>query len=433
MQDVASFRARAETWLEARAARRAVVEEVDKAWGHGEFSVTVFHDTPVEEERAFLAQYQTWNRERTAAGFGAITVSPEYGGLGLTKAHELAYVEVESQYDVPRDHEVVTVTTKLIAPTIVKFGTDEQRQRWVATFAHCEEFCCQLFSEPGAGSDLAGLSTKAVRDGDEWVIEGQKVWTSTANLSPWGFAICRTNPEVPKHAGLTAFIVPLDAPGLEVRPIRQMTGGASFNEVFLTGVRIGDDMRIGEVGDGWKVALTILGFERESSGHGRRGGGFDELLVLARHVGRSDDRVIRQQLARVYCAEKSREWGIARASAATNRTGTAGPEGSISKLMWTETLRLVSTIAGELLGASMTADTGEWGTYGWNEHLLGSPGYRIAGGSDEIQRNIIGERVLGLPGEPRVDRDIPFSQLNKSVSRYAFGMPSHPRPSDGAS
>ena len=413
MEDVASYRARAERWLEARAPRRAVVEEVDKAWGHGEFSVTVFHDTPVGEERAFLAQYQTWNRERTAAGFGGITVAPEYGGLGLTKAHELAYAEVESQYDVPRDHEVVTVTSKLIAPTIVKFGTDEQRHRWVARFSHCDEFCCQLFSEPGAGSDLAGLSTKAVRDGDEWVIDGQKVWTSTANLSPWGFAICRTDPDVPKHAGLTAFIVPLDALGLEVRPIRQMTGGASFNEVFLTGVRVGDDMRIGEVGDGWKVALTILGFERESSGHGRRGGEFSDLLVLARHAGRSDDPVIRQLLARVYCAEKSRDWGIARASAMTNRTGTTGPEGSISKLMWTETLRLISEVAGQLLGASMTADTGEWGTYGWNEHLLGSPGYRIAGGSDEIQRNIIGERVLGLPGEPRVDRDIPFSQLNK--------------------
>ena len=413
MEDVASYRARAERWLEARAPRRAVVEEVDKAWGHGEFSVTVFHDTPVGEERAFLAQYQTWNRERTAAGFGGITVAPEYGGLGLTKAHELAYAEVESQYDVPRDHEVVTVTSKLIAPTIVKFGTDEQRHRWVARFSHCDEFCCQLFSEPGAGSDLAGLSTKAVRDGDEWAIDGQKVWTSTANLSPWGFAICRTDPDVPKHAGLTAFIVPLDAPGLEVRPIRQMTGGASFNEVFLTGVRVGDDMRIGEVGDGWKVALTILGFERESSGHGRRGGEFSDLLVLARHAGRSDDPVIRQLLARVYCAEKSRDWGIARASAMTNRTGTTGPEGSISKLMWTETLRLISEVAGQLLGASMTADTGEWGTYGWNEHLLGSPGYRIAGGSDEIQRNIIGERVLGLPGEPRVDRDIPFSQLNK--------------------
>ena len=413
MEDVASYRARAERWLEARAPRRAVVEEVDKAWGHGEFSVTVFHDTPVGEERAFLAQYQTWNRERTAAGFGGITVAPEYSGLGLTKAHELAYAEVESQYDVPRDHEVVTVTSKLIAPTIVKFGTDEQRHRWVARFSHCDEFCCQLFSEPGAGSDLAGLSTKAVRDGDEWVIDGQKVWTSTANLSPWGFAICRTDPDVPKHAGLTAFIVPLDALGLEVRPIRQMTGGASFNEVFLTGVRVGDDMRIGEVGDGWKVALTILGFERESSGHGRRGGEFSDLLVLARHAGRSDDPVIRQLLARVYCAEKSRDWGIARASAMTNRTGTTGPEGSISKLMWTETLRLISEVAGQLLGASMTADTGEWGTYGWNEHLLGSPGYRIAGGSDEIQRNIIGERVLGLPGEPRVDRDIPFSQLNK--------------------
>ena len=413
MEDVASFRARAESWLEARAPRRAVVEEVDKAWGHGEFSVTVFHDTPTEEERAFLDQYQSWNRERTAAGFGAISVSKEYGGLGLTAAHERAYAELEEQYDVARDHEVVTVTTKLIAPTIEKFGTPAQRERWVARFAHSEEFCCQLFSEPGAGSDLAGLSTKAVRDGDEWVIDGQKVWTSTAQHSPWGFAICRTDPDVPKHAGMTAFIVPLDAPGIEIRQIKQMTGGTSFNEVFLTGVRVGDDMRIGEVGEGWKVALTILGFERESSGHGRRGGQFEDLRGLARHSGQSDDPVIRQQLARVYCREKARDWGIARASAATNRTGTAGPEGSISKLMWTETLRLISEVAGQLLGASMTADTGEWGTYGWNEHLLGSPGYRIAGGSDEIQRNIIGERVLGLPGEPRADRDIPFSQLNK--------------------
>jgi alkylation response protein AidB-like acyl-CoA dehydrogenase len=157
------------------------------------------------------------------------------------------------------------------------------------------------------------------------------------------------------------------------------------------------------VGEGWKVALTILGFERESSGHGRRGGQFEDLLGLARHVGRSEEPVIRQQLARVYCREKARDWGIARAAATANLTGTAGPEGSISKLMWTETLRLISDVAGQLLGPAMTADSGEWGTYG----------YRIAGGSDEIQRNIIGERVLGLPGEPRVDRDIPFSQLNK--------------------
>ena len=416
MEDVASFRARAETWLEGRVARRAVVDDVDKAWGQGEFSVTVFHDVPIDEERVFLAQYQSWNRERTAAGFGAITWPAEYGGAGLTKDHERVYAELEAAFDVPRDHEIVTVTTKLIAPTIEKFGTPDQRARWVRRFAHCEEFCCQLFSEPGAGSDLAGLSTKAVRDGDEWVLDGQKVWTSTARLSPWGFAICRTDTEVPKHAGMTAFIVPLDAPGVEVRPIRQMTGGASFNEVFLSGVRIADEMRIGEVGNGWKVALTILGYERESSGHGRRGGGFDELLGLARHMGRSDDPVIRQELTRVYCAEKTREWGIARATATVDRTGTAGPEGSISKLMWTETLRLVSEVAGHLLGPALTADTGAWGTFGWNEHLLGSPGYRIAGGSDEIQRNIIGERVLGLPGEPRVDRDIPFSQLNKRAA-----------------
>jgi alkylation response protein AidB-like acyl-CoA dehydrogenase len=413
VEDVAAFRQRAAAWLESRARRRPVVAAADTAWGQGEFSVTVFHDTPIDEERTFLAQHQAWNRERTAAGFGAITWPAEYGGAGLTKSHERAYIELEAEFDVPNDHEVVTVTSKLIAPTIDKFGTARQREKWVRRFAHCEEYCCQLFSEPGAGSDLAGLGCKAVKDGEEWVINGQKVWTSTALLAPWGFAICRTDPDVPKHAGMTAFIVPLDAPGVEVRPIRQMTGGASFNEVFLSGVRLGDDMRIGEIGEGWKVALTVLGFERASSGSGRRGGNFFNLLGLAKHLGRNSDPVIRQGLARIYCAQMAREWTRSRAAATAKRTGTAGPEGSLSKLLWTEALRQISDVAGQLLGPSMTADTGEWGTFGWNEHLLGAPGYRIAGGSDEIQRNIIGERVLGLPGEPRVDRDIPFSQANK--------------------
>ena len=172
-------------------------------------------------------------------------------------------------------------------------------------------------------------------------------------------------------------------------------------------------MRIGEVGDGWKVALTILGFERQSTGAARRGGNFFDLLGLADHVGRTADPIVRQGLSRVYSAQMTREWTRARAAATAKRTGTAGPEGSLGKLLWTEALRTISDVAGQLLGPALTADTGEWGTFGWNEHLLGAPGYRIAGGSDEIQRNIIGERVLGLPGEPRVDRDIPFNQIGR--------------------
>ena len=413
VESISEFRERARVWLEEQAPRRTASTPL--TWGEGEFSVVVFHDATDDEELEVLRHYQAWHERKLAAGFAAIAVSEEWGGTGLTKGHEAAFKELEAQFEVPRDHEVISVTSTLIAPTIDEFGTPEQRERWCRRFFHVEEFCCQLFSEPGAGSDLAGLSCKAVRDGDEWVLDGQKVWTSTARISQYGFAICRTDPDVEKHAGLTAFLVPLDADGVEIRPIKQMSGGASFNEVFLSGVRLSDDMRIGEVGAGWKVALTVLGHERSTSGSTRRGGGYDELVLLARHVGRHGDPLIRQGLARAYELKKVRDWVRAGAAARAKATGSSGPGGSITKLMWTIAMSHTSDIAGQLLGASLTADTGEWGTYGWNEHLLGAPGYRIAGGTDEIQRNIIGERVLGLPGEPRVDRDLTFAELARAA------------------
>jgi alkylation response protein AidB-like acyl-CoA dehydrogenase len=412
---VAEFRESARAWLEGRAPRRtADVDHAPARWGEGEFSVVVFHDASDGDELALLEAYQAWHAEKLAAGFAAIAVPTEFDGLGLSKAHDAAYKEVEAEFDVPRDHELISVTSKLVAPTIDEFGSTEQRGRWCRRFFQLDEFCCQLFSEPGAGSDLANVGCKAARDGDEWVLDGQKVWTSTARIAQYGFAICRTDPDVPKHAGLTAFIVPLDAPGVEVRPIRQMSGGASFNEVFLSGVRLSDEMRIGDVGAGWKVALTVLGHERATSGSSRRGGGFDELVLLARHLGRDRDPLVRQGLARAYELKKLREWVRASAAARAKATGSSGPGGSITKLMWTQAMAHTSNVAGQLLGAALTADTGEWGTFGWNEHVLGAPGYRIAGGTDEIQRNIIGERVLGLPGEPRVDRDVSFAELGRA-------------------
>jgi alkylation response protein AidB-like acyl-CoA dehydrogenase len=406
---VGEFRNRAEAWLDSQASRRSA--EAAMEWGKGEFSVVVFHDVSDEEELEHLAKYKAWHDAKVAAGFGAIAVPVEFGGQGLGKAHDAAFKELEAQFDVPRDHEIISVTSKLIAPTIEEFGSPEQRDRWCRRFFQLDEFCCQLFSEPGAGSDLAGLACKAVRDGDEWIVDGQKVWTSTARISQYGFAICRTDPDLPKHAGMTAFIVPLGAEGVEIRPIKQMSGGASFNEVFLSGVRIPDEMRIGEPGQGWKVALTVLGHERSSSGGSSRGGGYDELVMLARHLGRTDDPDIRQGLARAYSMRRVREWVRAAAAERSKATGSSGPGGSITKLMWTIEMAHTSDLAGRLLGPALTADTGEWGTFGWNEHVLGAPGYRIAGGSDEIQRNIVGERVLGLPGEPRVDRDISFADL----------------------
>ncbi|HMK13032.1 MAG TPA: acyl-CoA dehydrogenase family protein, partial [Acidimicrobiales bacterium] len=230
---VTTFADQGRQWLESRAPRRTADSAPE--WGEGEFSVVVFHDASDEAELAVLQAYQAWHREKVAAGFGAIAVPRDYGGLGLTKAHDAAFKELEAEFDVPRDHEVLAVTSGLIAPTIDEYGTEEQRARFCRQFFQLDALCCQLFSEPGAGSDLAGLACKATRDGDEWVLDGQKVWTSTARLAQFGFAICRTDPDVPKHAGMTAFLVPLDAGGIEIRPIRQMTGGASFNEVFLSG------------------------------------------------------------------------------------------------------------------------------------------------------------------------------------------------------
>jgi alkylation response protein AidB-like acyl-CoA dehydrogenase len=304
------------------------------------------------------------------------------------------------------------VTLRLVAPTISSFGSGEMKRELIPRFLRTTELCCQLFSEPGAGSDLAGLSTRAVRDGDDWIISGQKTWSSGARFSAWGELICRTDPDVSKHAGLTAFVVPMDAPGITVVPIRQMSGGRSFNEVFFDDVRIADRHRLGGVGDGWSVALTTLGLERRDSstksGADVVGGSWSQLLALARWAGASHDVVTRQDLVRLYTLNRVRALHAQRVRAAEKPDGIADPAASIEKLLWTRWLTGVGDTAARILGARLTADTGEWGTYAWSKHVLGAVGYHIAGGSDEIQRNIVGERVLGLPHEPRVDRDVPF-------------------------
>jgi alkylation response protein AidB-like acyl-CoA dehydrogenase len=276
--------------------------------------------------------------------------------------------------------------------------------------------CCQLFSEPGAGSDLAGLSTAAVRHGDEWVINGQKVWSSGARFSAWGLLICRTDPSAAKHAGLTAFLLPIDTAGVEVRPIRQMTGGATFNEVFLTDVGVPDALRLGDPGDGWKVALTTLAFERATSGSARGsevGGSWMQVRALAAWAEATIDPVMRQRLATLYTLDRIRVLNAERVAATSVPGGPPGPLHSTAKLQWTQWLAAVSDVVSGLLGPALLADTGAWGTYAWSKHVLGAPGYRIAGGSDEIQRNIIGERVLGLPPEPRLDRGVPFNRLGR--------------------
>lgn len=407
----------AKAWLEDNAAyRTSGTDDKDLVWGEGEFSVSVFHSLSYEEERALLDKAMAWMQKKAERGYHAITWPTEHGGLGLPREYARAFSKLEAQFALPTGHETLSVTVGLIAPTINIFGSSEQKESFVGRFLAARDLCCQLFSEPGAGSDLASLACRAQRDGDEWIVNGQKVWSSGAQFSAWGELIARTDPDVVKHKGMTAFIIPMDLPGIEIRPIKQMSGGTSFNEVFFNDVRIPDSMRLGPEGEGWKVALTTLGFERDHSGDGggtRVGGSWRQLLATARATGVTGDPIMRQELARAYSHFRI-EGFVNRRAADLRRAGAPpGPEGSLGKLIWTEGMRLVSDIVTKVLGASLIADTGEWGTYAWGEHLLGAPGYRIAGGSDETQRNIIGERVLGLPGDVRVDKDVAWKDTRR--------------------
>jgi alkylation response protein AidB-like acyl-CoA dehydrogenase len=394
--EVAEFTAEAVEWLAARLPPR---RRPGGAWGEGPFDVSVFHNVPSDEERALIGRAAAWQCTKAERGYHAISWPEEWGGLGLSRAHERAFAAAEAGFEIPAGHEVLSVTIRLIAPTVARHGTEEQQHEFVGPFLRADRLCCQLFSEPGAGSDLASLACRAERQGDTWVVNGQKVWSSGAAYADYGEIICRTDRDRPKHQGMTAFIVPMDTPGVEVRPTRQMSGGASFNEVFLTDVRISDRLRLGAEGEGWAVALTTLGFERSaaSASGGRVGGSVRQVLDLAHHLGHSADPVTRQRLADLYIRYRILALNAARASAAVRAGRTPGPEMSIGKLAWTNALTRMSDVVTGLLGAHLSADTGQWGTYAWTDHVLGAPGYRIAGGSDEIQRNIIAERVLGLP------------------------------------
>jgi len=421
--DPDTFRSEARAWLEQHGELRQTVStdrpDTDPDWGTGSDNVAVFHNRTETEEASMLALAQDWQRKKFDAGYAMLSWPVELGGRGLPMSYVRIWNSEESRFVIPDAGELPPTSMGLIAPTVAAYGTEEQKHRWVKPIMRQDEYGCQLFSEPAAGSDLASVVTKAVKDGDEWVLNGQKVWTSGARFSQWGLAITRTDFDVPKHRGLTAFMVPLDAPGVEIRPIRQMSGGASFNEVFLSDVRLKDaDHRLGGEGDGWRVALTCLGFERDHSGGGTPvGGSLKRVLATARHFEMTGDPVIRQMLADLYAHEKMAQFTNRRAAASLKAGQTPGPEGSLSKLMWTANMRRVSDVVSLILGARLVADSGEWGTYAWGEHLLGAPGYRIAGGSDEVQRNIVGERVLQLPTEPRVDKDISFAEAQRLSRR----------------
>jgi len=401
--DMRDFAAEARRFLAAHVAKAP--DRTAVTWGEGDDSMAYFSSLPPEEEREFVQRAREWQRIRYENGFGWITGPVEYGGRGLTPVHDLLYDAVESEYDVADTGVLGVIGLGMIGPTILAHAQPHIRDRWLPAMYRGDAIACQLFSEPGAGSDLASVATRAVREGDDWVLNGQKVWTSVAQHSQIGLALTRTNPDAPKHRGITAFLVPMDTPGVEVRPLRQMTGGADFNEVFLTDVRIPDDHRLGEVDGGWTVALTTLMNERAtvgSEGVGPVGAALspDHLSALMRATWTWDDRALRARLAELLVDVLATEHLNARALRKLRGGVAPGPEMSVSKLMYGQNLTRAAHFVSDVLGPRIIADTGQWGTYAWTELLLATPALRILGGTEEIMKNILAERVLGLPKEP---------------------------------
>jgi acyl-CoA dehydrogenase len=412
------FDEEARAFLDANAERKPAATEF--VWGQGSDDVAVFDEKDREAEAAEAEEAKRWRRARFDHGFGWIAGPEKFGGRGLGAAHDRAYQSIEAGYVTP-NMGVFTISLGMVAPTILAHATPEVQDLYLRDLYRGDKVGCQLFSEPGAGSDLASLQTRAVRDGDEWIITGQKVWTSAAHLSDIGEIICRTDPELPKHKGLTGFVVDMRAPGVDIRPLRQMTGGTAFNEVFFEEVRVPDSHRLGDVNQGWTVALTTLMNERASIGAGGGGGGgilsVARLRQMMEHFGVADDPVLRDEIARIHTQFTVAKWNNQRALEKIKAGGLPGPELSTAKLALTTNLTAFADWVAKVLGPRITADSGEWGTYAWSKLLLGTPGMRVAGGTDEIMRNIIGERVLGLPKDPGIDSKTPFKDLRVGTQR----------------
>ncbi len=389
----AAFREAAKAWLASSAPR---FEGAYASWQDG------------------LARAREWQATKFDAGWACIRWPKEYGGRGGTAVEDIIFGEEEAHFDLPRGFLLVGPHT--CAGALLTCANEEQKRRHLPKIARAEEVWCQLFSEPGAGSDLAGLRTRAERDGDEWVVNGQKVWNSEAHYSDHAILVARSSPEVPKHKGLTFFIVDMKSPGIDVRPIKQIPGSAEFNEVYLQNVRIPDSNRIGEVGAGWQVAISTLMNERFSASKGHPS--VDDLLALALETELDGgpairDASIRSRLADWYVAQEGVRLTFARSVTALSKGQEPGPQASISKLVMASQRQEISSFGADLqeMAGVLGADSGAVDGGLFQTGYLASPGGRIAAGTDEILRNIIAERVLGLPGDIRVDRDVAFADI----------------------
>jgi len=355
----------------------------------------------------YLDRAKRWQAMKFDAGLARITWEPEYGGRNGTSLQQIVFGQEESRFSVP--NEAFVIGLGMIAPTIRAVGTEAQKHRYLTKLLRGEEIWSQLFSEPGAGSDVASLATTATRDGDEWVINGQKVWTSGAQYSDFGEIICRTNPDAEKHKGITAFIVDMKAPGITIKPLKQMNGGASFNEVFFDDVRVPHEQVLGDVNEGWTVAITTLMNERVAIGSGGGGSGrgtVQQVIALARQRGMNADPRVRQELADLYTKTRIQKFLSMRTLTAATKGKVPGPEGSIGKLLGGRILTQMGDLTVSLAGADAVA-----GDTRLAQTLLAAPAAHIAGGSDEVMKNIIGERVLGLPGEPRPDKGVAWREV----------------------
>ena len=385
-----------------------------------------------ERVRTFLAANTTSGRGRNIdaardfqgrladAGLAGIPYPSEFGGAGLTLEHEKIFRQVAQEF--PMMTGELVISHGMCLPVLNEFGTDEQKRKYMPDNIAARTVWCQMFSEPGAGSDVASLQMRAERDGDEWILNGQKVWTTLAHVSDYGIVIARTDPEQPKHAGISMFIIDLRAPGVEIRPIHQIDGGRHFNEVFLTDVRVPTSDLLGEMNNGWRQATAMLMYERVAIGS--IGAGkvaqpmYDMLVKWARQSGAINDAVVRDELMQMYIMESTKSM-VAMRSRAEMKAGKApGPGGSLGKLYSSIIARRFREIAQNIAGPASVAWEGEDSA----EELLSSTMLNslqsgIAGGTDEIQRNIIGDRVLGLPRDISVDRDVAFKDLKVGTQR----------------
>jgi len=400
----AKFRAEVRTWLDANAKKRS---------GRRELNAEDMENGAANE----MAASKAWQKTKAKAGYARITWPKGMGGIGGTPMQSIIFSQEESKYDVANGGPFA-IGLGMCIPTLMAYGTEEAKKRFVWPAVQGDEIWCQLFSEPAGGSDVANLRTRAEKNGDTWTINGSKIWTTGAQFSDYGIILTRTDPNVPKHKGLTMFYIDMKDPGVDIRPIKQASGGSGFNEIFFTDVKVKDSQRLGEVGQGWTVALTTLMHERLAVGGGQ-GGGLDvpQLMQLARSLELEDGPAIKNAAVR----EKIADWYVRSAGLryTTMRTMTAlsqgkqpGPEASIAKIVVASKLQDLSAFAMDLEGEAgiLQGDSAPMnGMFqgGW----LSSPGLRIAGGTDEILRNIIAERVLGLPQDIRVDKDVPFNKI----------------------